>query len=151
MQFCAPDDGCGIHSKNVEQFAEINKLCNLASCWLHFGIYLGWTDPWTSNSCKSLTHCQLGEIIIKYFWSSCIRTTGIARKVWCSYVIHIWAVLSSQVRLQWITMLQSSVLPAVCDRHVKQSVTYVSFIHKYAVKFNREGCHCEYPYKEEMV
>ena len=55
------------------------------------------------------------------------------------------------MNVKWITMLQSSVLPAVCDRHVKQSVTYVSFRHKYAVQFNREDCHCECPYKEGMV
>jgi hypothetical protein len=48
-------------------------------------------------------------------------------------------------------MLQSSVLPAVCDRHMKQSVTYVSFSHKYPVQFNREDCHCEYTYKDERV
>ena len=34
---CAPDDGWGVHPKHVEQFTEINKLCNVASCWLYFG------------------------------------------------------------------------------------------------------------------
>jgi len=41
-------------------------------------------------------------------------------------------------------MLQSSVLSAVCDRHVKQSETYVSLSHNYAVQFNTEDCNCEY-------
>ena len=37
IQFCAPDDGWRNHPKHVEHFTEINKLCNLASCWLYFG------------------------------------------------------------------------------------------------------------------
>ena len=28
---CAPDDGWRYHPKHVEQFADINKLCNVAS------------------------------------------------------------------------------------------------------------------------
>ena len=31
VQFCAPDDGWRNHPKHVEQFTEINKLCNVAS------------------------------------------------------------------------------------------------------------------------
>jgi hypothetical protein len=40
---CAPDDGWKCHAKHVEQFPDINKLCNVASCWIHIGIYLQWT------------------------------------------------------------------------------------------------------------
>jgi hypothetical protein len=40
---CAPDDGWRYHSKHVEQFPD--KLCNVASCWIYFGIYLQCTDP----------------------------------------------------------------------------------------------------------
>ena len=29
---CAPDDGWRYHLKHVEQFPEINKMCNIASC-----------------------------------------------------------------------------------------------------------------------
>ena len=29
---CAPDDGWRHHSKHVERFPDINKLCNAASC-----------------------------------------------------------------------------------------------------------------------
>jgi hypothetical protein len=38
----APDDGQGNRLKHVEHFLfiEINKLSNVASCWLHFGIIL---------------------------------------------------------------------------------------------------------------
>ena len=32
------------HPKHVEQFPYINKLCNVASCWIYIGIYLQCTD-----------------------------------------------------------------------------------------------------------
>ena len=32
---CAPDDGWRYHPKHVEQFPEINKLCNVAYCWIY--------------------------------------------------------------------------------------------------------------------
>jgi hypothetical protein len=35
---CAPDDGWRYHPKRVEQFPDINKLCNVASCWIYIGI-----------------------------------------------------------------------------------------------------------------
>jgi len=31
---CSPDDGWRYHPKHVEQFPYINKLCNVASCWI---------------------------------------------------------------------------------------------------------------------
>jgi len=42
---CAPDDGWSYYPKHVEQFPDINKLCNVASCWIYIGIYLRCTDP----------------------------------------------------------------------------------------------------------
>jgi hypothetical protein len=40
---CAPDVGWKYHPKHVEQFPVINKLCNVASCWIYeyIGILLG--------------------------------------------------------------------------------------------------------------
>jgi hypothetical protein len=38
---CAPDDGWKYHPKYVEQFPDINKRCNVASCWIYIGILLG--------------------------------------------------------------------------------------------------------------
>ena len=40
---CAPDDGWKHNPKHVEQFPDINKLCNVASCWIYEynGILLG--------------------------------------------------------------------------------------------------------------
>jgi hypothetical protein len=36
----APDDGWKYHWKHVEQFPDINKLCNIASFWMYIGIIL---------------------------------------------------------------------------------------------------------------
>jgi hypothetical protein len=33
--------GWKYHPKYVEQFPDINKLCNVASCWIYIGILLG--------------------------------------------------------------------------------------------------------------
>jgi hypothetical protein len=40
---CAPDDGWKYHPKHVEQFPDISKLCDVASCWIYeyTGILLG--------------------------------------------------------------------------------------------------------------
>jgi hypothetical protein len=40
---CAPDDGWKYHPKHVEQFSDINKLCEVASCCIYeyIGIILG--------------------------------------------------------------------------------------------------------------
>jgi hypothetical protein len=40
---CASYDGWKYHPKHVEQFPDINKLCNVASCWIYeyIGILLG--------------------------------------------------------------------------------------------------------------
>ena len=35
MQFCSLDDGRGTRLKHVERLTEINKLINVASCWLY--------------------------------------------------------------------------------------------------------------------
>ena len=37
-QFGAPDDGRRNRLKHVEHFTEINKLCNVAYCWLYLKI-----------------------------------------------------------------------------------------------------------------
>ena len=41
---CPPDDRWKYHPKHVEQFPDINKLCNVGSCWIYTGIYLRCTD-----------------------------------------------------------------------------------------------------------
>ena len=38
---CAPDGGWKYHPKHAEQFPDINKLCNVVSCWIYIGILLG--------------------------------------------------------------------------------------------------------------
>jgi hypothetical protein len=37
----APDDVWKFHPKHVEQFPDINKMCNVASCWMYVEILLG--------------------------------------------------------------------------------------------------------------
>jgi hypothetical protein len=32
---CAPDDGWNYHPKHIEQFPDINELCDVASCWIY--------------------------------------------------------------------------------------------------------------------
>jgi hypothetical protein len=39
IQFWAPNDGRRYRLKHVENFTEINKLCNVASCWLYLEIW----------------------------------------------------------------------------------------------------------------
>jgi hypothetical protein len=34
----ASDDGWRYHPKHVEQFPDINELCNVASCWIYIGM-----------------------------------------------------------------------------------------------------------------
>ena len=38
---CAPDDRWKYHPKHVEQFPDINKMCNVEFCWIYIGILLG--------------------------------------------------------------------------------------------------------------
>ena len=38
---CAPDDVWRDQLKHVEQFPDINNLCDVASCWIYIGILLG--------------------------------------------------------------------------------------------------------------
>jgi hypothetical protein len=32
---CVLDDGWMYHPKHVEQFPDINKMCNVTSCWIY--------------------------------------------------------------------------------------------------------------------
>jgi hypothetical protein len=41
MVECVPDDEWKYHPKHIEQFPDINKLCNVASCWIYIEILLG--------------------------------------------------------------------------------------------------------------
>ena len=41
---CAPDDGWRYRPKHVEQFPDISKLCNVASCWIYVGILYMYVD-----------------------------------------------------------------------------------------------------------
>jgi hypothetical protein len=61
---CARNVGWGYHPKHVEQFPDINKLCNVASCWIYIGIYLQCKDPRMLNSLQNLLqHTVLKQMI----------------------------------------------------------------------------------------
>jgi len=45
VQFCAPDDGRKTRLKHVQRLTEINKLWNIASCWLYFANILAMHGP----------------------------------------------------------------------------------------------------------
>ena len=66
IQFWTPDDGRRNRQKHVEHFTEINKLCDVASCWLYLKIRLRCTDPWTSN----MTLCRLEFLCGWIIWYS---------------------------------------------------------------------------------
>jgi hypothetical protein len=48
------DSGRGIHPRHVEQITELNKMCNVASCWLYFG-----TEE----------YCLVGGMLPTFWWS----------------------------------------------------------------------------------
>ena len=67
MQFWAPDDGRRNRLKHIEHFTEINKLCNVASCWLYLKIRLRCMEPWTSEVvyCLCLNLCVCLQFMIQ--------------------------------------------------------------------------------------
>jgi hypothetical protein len=57
---CAPDDVWKYHPKHVEQFPDINKLCNVAFCWIYIGIYLTMHRPINVKSPNNISKWQMG-------------------------------------------------------------------------------------------
>jgi hypothetical protein len=67
--FRASDDGRWNRLKHVEHFAEINELCNVASCWLYLKIRMSLfvvTEKKTVGSLEAM-QCSLlsSEVEIK--------------------------------------------------------------------------------------
>ena len=71
---CAPDDGWRYNPKHVEQFPEINKLCNVASCWIYIYIYI---------------YIYISEYKFRYFH----KIRKFIRKVWSVYILNIFEIL----------------------------------------------------------
>ena len=87
IQFLAPDDGRRNLLKHAEHFTEINKLCNVASCWLYFKTRLRCTDPWTSNWRKMLFH--YGPALHTYVYEYVlIRTSQKTKVFWDDALQH---------------------------------------------------------------
>jgi hypothetical protein len=53
---CAPDDVWKYHPKHVEQFPDINKMCNVATCRIYIGMLLG-VHPILHISRIRFKHC----------------------------------------------------------------------------------------------
>jgi hypothetical protein len=66
---CAPDDGWKYHPKHVQQFPDINKLRNVASCWIYIGILLG-AHPilHISRIRVNRTYCTPQTVSVDLFW-----------------------------------------------------------------------------------
>jgi hypothetical protein len=69
---CATDDGWKYHSKHVEQFPDLNKLCNVAS-GIYIGILLGY---------HPILH--ISRIQVNLSENNCIKKSGI----WSIYTIN---------------------------------------------------------------
>jgi len=70
---CTPDDGWKYHPKHVEQFPDINKLCNTAYCWIYIGIScmmlitFRWKLMWVfCQSASSTMKTYLAPLIRRY-------------------------------------------------------------------------------------
>ena len=63
---CATDDAWKYQPKHLEQFSDINKLCNVASCWIYIGIYL--THCWrvTQICVFTLQLCRTGDADLRF-------------------------------------------------------------------------------------
>jgi hypothetical protein len=65
--FWAPDGGRRNRLKHVENFTEINNLCNVASCWLYLKMCLRCTDPWTLNTPINLLYLQRVSVQLSHY------------------------------------------------------------------------------------
>ena len=107
---CAPDDGWKYQPKHVEQFPDINKLCNVASCWIYeyIGILLGahyilhisrirvnhaflsvhMLTPSRTSKCTHFNQAWLGDWLVAHrvMWLSAILYNH------CMLITHIYEV-----------------------------------------------------------
>jgi len=63
----APDDGSRYHPKHVEQFPYINKLCNVASCW----IFIGTDNMLLLHLCRVFKAVYLKHTVCRRWCCSC--------------------------------------------------------------------------------
>ena len=61
---CAPDDGWGYHPKHVEQFPDINKLCNLhlVGYILEYKKKLNFCEDWKTHNLHKCLISVLGAV-----------------------------------------------------------------------------------------
>jgi len=56
---CRYREGVETCPKHVKRFPEINKLCNVASCWIYIYIRITVVSSQTQRSCKISWHCKI--------------------------------------------------------------------------------------------
>jgi hypothetical protein len=80
IQFWVSDDGRRNRLKHIENFTEINTLCNVASYWLYLKIHLQCTDPWMSKvhnkSCLALNFSWLASSNVIWRLAIFMLTSG---------------------------------------------------------------------------
>ena len=59
---CVPDDGWRYHPKYVEQFPEMNKLCNVASCWIYIRKWYMFQPLWVII--KQINKKTVDEVVL---------------------------------------------------------------------------------------
>ena len=65
---CAPDDGWRYYPKHAEQFTDINKLCNVASCWIYSRIFRTFFFLWQTISLSwNCSHQKIIAILTSQF------------------------------------------------------------------------------------
>jgi len=124
---CAPDDRWCYHPKHVEQFPDINKLCNVASCWIyirnrHINEYLilcsiirkfyTCCGNWRFISVFTRTH---NSFLYSIGWVQCTSRHPVLKYIiYCHTFICLYLsnVLFFQVFLKIICMDFSSAMPA---------------------------------------
>jgi len=95
---CTPDVGWKYHPKHVEQFPDINKLCDVASCWIYIGILLGaHYIPHISRirvnmDARLVKHCCCGRPI-SITYSSCVFVAVVihyAKRMSCIFICGLF-------------------------------------------------------------
>ena len=100
----ALDDGRRNRLKHIEHFTEINKLCNVRSCWLHLKIRLRCTDPWTWNlQGLNLTYILVCHLAVHSEWSR-VASLNILSKLVSLYVLCCQCLFRCTL-ITWTAML----------------------------------------------
>jgi hypothetical protein len=87
--------------EELEQFPDINKLCNVASCWIYeyFGILLG-AHPFL----------HISRIRVKQFYPPVVITTQFAGTSLSDIFISFWTIFVPEFQDVFLQKIQHAVL-----------------------------------------